>query len=460
MSTCSAISEELPNLEESAAYIQQLRKPRAVDVLRRAKADGQVLLQPRSGVGSQAGMMDLLRHLNDDGTAAFLTLTIDSYTRLKQFGTAKRLLRDSPSHLNGYPLIAHGWEVGRETNEAFEKPLQVRHGSPDARVLFDYSLASGFTSFEGGGIGYNLPYCKSVPLMTSLRDWQEIDAKCGQLETLGISIDREFFGSLSGVLVPPSISLAMIFLEAVLAAREGCRCLSLAVPQNGAIVQDVAALKVIRRLARLYLPDEVDVFPVLHQFMGVFPKDPIASSQMIFLGGLTARMGGATKTITKTIQESIGIPDKLSNQAGLRTTLFAQAPQYAPLSVFGDELEEEMFWLERETRELIDPILQKPDLIPAIVQAFKQGRLDIPFPASTQARGAIMPMRDDSIAVRYARFGQLPFSDAVKVRNNSKLPDQGGRKSVSYRQILDSILYFSDNDIDNINSKFKNRKFQ
>lgn len=436
--------DELPDFEASVAYIKQLRKSLAVDVLRQAKKNNRVLVQPRCGVGGHKEMTTLLRALDEEGRADFLTLTIDSYTRLKRFETAERLLADSPSQLNGYPLLAHGWQAGRQLNEAFVKPLQIRHGSPDAGELFDHSLASGFSSFEGGGIGYNIPYCKNVPLETSLRSWQSIDAKCGALQKIGITIDREFFGSLSGVLVPPSISLTMIFLEAILASREGCRCLSLAIPQNGSIVQDVAALRAIPRLARMYLPDEADVFPVLHQFMGVFPRDGGASRQLIFLGGMAARIGGATKTITKTTQESIGIPDGPANVDGLHTTLAAHKPQFSALAVQDTKVEEEAYWLERETRELLDPVLHEPDLIPAIVRAFQNGSLDIPFPANREAHGSVIPVRDETIAVRYARFGQLPFSEKVKMRNERSLKRQGETQTISYLEILSSILYFAD----------------
>jgi glutamate mutase epsilon subunit len=41
--------------------------------------------------------------------------------------------------------------------EALEKPIQVRHGTPDARLLAEIAMASGFTSYEGGGISYNIP---------------------------------------------------------------------------------------------------------------------------------------------------------------------------------------------------------------------------------------------------------------------------------------------------------------
>ena len=33
-------------------------------------------------------------------------------------------------------------------------PSQVRHGTPDARLLTEITYAGGFTSYEGGGISY------------------------------------------------------------------------------------------------------------------------------------------------------------------------------------------------------------------------------------------------------------------------------------------------------------------
>jgi methylaspartate mutase epsilon subunit len=66
----------------------------------------------------------------------------------------------------------------------------------------------------------------------------------------------------------------MAMLEALLAWESGVRCLSIAVCQTGHMVQDVAMLRAIPRLAQRYLPDAAEfVFPVFHQFMGAFPSD-------------------------------------------------------------------------------------------------------------------------------------------------------------------------------------------
>ena len=416
----------VPPLEESLAYIRGLSKPSVAEVLRAAKRDGRVALQPRCGVGSHDSMVQLLGGLENEGRPDILSVTIDSHTRLLDFDAARRTLTADPGALNGYPLVTHGWRRGRLLNEAVRVPLEVRHGSPDGRRLFETCIASGITSFEGGGIGYNVPYAKSVPLAHSLAAWRQIDAACGDLAGEGILVDRELFGTLTAVLMPPSTSLAVIVLEAVSAARHGVRCISAAYPQGGEVVQDIAALRCIERLAATYLPAGIEVYPVMHEYMGPFPRDPRRADELIFYGALVARLGGAAKIVTKTNQEALGIPTRAANVHGILTSRLAQSDFLSFIELDSGRIEEEISWIEREVAELVEPLLDAPNLDRAIVQAFADGRLDVPFSTADCARRAVLPARDAAGAIRYLRHGQLPFSGEVLARN-SRLLD--GRRS-------------------------------
>ncbi len=411
----------LPPLDESVDYITSLGKPTAADVLDAAHARGRVAIQPRCGVGGHQEMKALLVALETAAAPDILTLTIDSHTRLKRFEQALRSLNLSPGDLNGYPLVAHGWQRGRELNEAVTAPLEVRHGSPDARRLFDVAVASGITSFEGGGISYNLPYSKAVPLTESLTAWQDVDRRCGELAERGVVIDRELFGTLTAVLVPPSISLAISVLEAVLAARAGVRCVSVAYPQGGHLVQDVAALRAIPLLADRYLPAGVRVHAVLHEFMGVFPRIRGNAEDLIFYGALVARLGGASKLITKTYQEAYGIPETQANIDGLRLADRANSPLLDFVSVDGERVREEQEWILAEVADIVEPVLEHPDLIGAVCRAFEAGTLDIPFSASRYAKSEIIPKRDAEGAIRYLSAGSLPFSGRTARRNSEAL---------------------------------------
>ncbi len=414
----SSTADRLPDW--SVAVESMHTVPRASDVLMAADASGRPFAQPRCGVGDHTKMRALLEELGA-AEPGMLSLTIDSHTRLRQFDTAANALAENPSWLNGYPLVAHGWQRGRELVDAVPVPLEVRHGSPDGRDLFAVAIAAGITSFEGGGIGYNLPYSKDVPLLDSLEAWRQVDATCGRLATAGIIIDRELFGTLTAVLIPPAISLATTMLEAAAAARAGVRCLSIAYPQGGEIHQDVAALRSIRELAATYLPAGVRVYPVLHEFMGVFPRGRRDAEALILLGGITARLGRATKVITKTYQESAGIPDAEANTAGIRLSSIACHELLDFVRLDEGLIEEEVSWIRREVAELIEPVLAKDDLHLAIADSFADGTLDIPFSASVHAHSQVVPARDPAGAIRLLNFGNLGLSSRHRRRHAALL---------------------------------------
>ncbi|WP_370961665.1 methylaspartate mutase [Amycolatopsis sp. cg9] len=410
---------DFPSTAEVVRYARA--RPTARDVLARAVTRGVPAIQPRCGVGGHAEMLRLLRQLETGAAPDILTLTIDSFTRLNRFDQALRAVNTDPAALNGYPLVAHGWRRGRELVEAVSAPVEIRHGSPDARALFRVAVAAGATSFEGGGISYNLPYCKDVPLAHSLACWREVDALTGDLHRAGLTLDRELFGTLTAVLVPPSISLAVGIIEASLAAAEGVACLSLSYPQGGNLAQDVAALRAIPLLARRYLPDGVEVYPVLHEFMGVFPARRVHADQLIFYGALTARLGGAAKLVTKTHQEALGIPDAAANVDGMRLAAVANSPLLDFVRVDEEAVEAELAGILAEVDELAGPVLSAADPARAVVEAFAGGTLDIPFSASKHARGEVLPCRDATGAIRYAAAGGLPLSPASVRRNRRSL---------------------------------------
>ncbi|ACY16855.1 Methylaspartate mutase [Haliangium ochraceum DSM 14365] len=437
------VRRELPDRGDTRAFIRSLHKPTVREVLRRADAAQWLAIQPRCGVGAHDAMRTLLCRLESDARPDILTLTIDSYTRLCQFAAAEHLMRGDPAGLNGYPLVGHGWQRGRELNQAVQAPLQIRHGSPDPRALFDVAIAAGVTAFEGGGIGYNLPYCKDVPLEHSLRCWQEVDRACGELARDGILVDRELFGTLTAVLIPPAISLSMTLLEALAAAREGVRCLSIAYCQSGHLVQDVAALRAIRALAARYLPAEIEVYPVLHEWMGPFPPERGAAVATIFYGALTAKKGGATKLINKTYEEALGIPTTAANVDGIWTARSATSALFDFIEVPQDQVEEEMSAILVEVDEIVAPVLDGAELLPSIAEGFARGWLDIPFSASRYARSEVVPMRDPSGAIRFHRSGKLRFSEATKRRNAALLSRVTGVPGFDlFHTLRDDIAYF------------------
>lgn len=183
---------------------------------------------------------DLIKNLNTFhrvGQADFLSIIIDSHTRENHYDNAKVILEDSiksnKSLLNGFPLINYGTKLARKIINDVEVPLQIKHGSPDARLLAEVALLSGFSAFDGGGISHNIPFSKSTSLKDSLENWKYIDRLVGIYEENGIRINREIFSPLTATLVPPAISNSIQILETLLAVEQGVKNISIGVAQYG-----------------------------------------------------------------------------------------------------------------------------------------------------------------------------------------------------------------------------------
>lgn len=440
-SPCLRLADHLPSIGDIVAVLSARTKPDVTGLMRQARDQGTLLFQPRAGVGGYDPMLDLLTGLQNQGRADILPVTVDSHTRLEKFDIAAKCLEISPKRLNGFPVVAHGYRRLRALDAATTAPLQIRHGSPDGRRLMAECIAGGITSFEGGPIGYNLPYCADVPLRTSFDAWAEIDELAGLMGSHGFPIEREFFGSLTAVAVPPSIALACTLIEAICAAEKGVTSLSIALPQGGNMVQDIAALRAVPVLARQVLPAECEVFTVLHQFMGVFPSDRASADALIASGAMTAALGGAQKVICKTYQEAHGVPDIGANTDGLLLSRAAASAKFSALPLDEGAIAAELEAIVRETHELLDPILSGADTAQRTIDAFAKGWLDIPFPANEAAHGEVFPLRDASGALRYGSTGQLPFSDATTRRNTAHL--QSAPRLDQAALVRDAILYFA-----------------
>ncbi|MBN2558554.1 MAG: methylaspartate mutase subunit E [Clostridia bacterium] len=425
------------------------------ECLRKADENGSTLLQPRAGVALVNEHIELLRYLEEHGQADLLPTTIDSYTRHNRYGEAQTGIeesrRENRSLLNGFPAVNHGVAACRKVSESVGIPVQVRHGTPDARLLAEITIAGGFTSFEGGGISYNIPYAKNNPLEKTIRDWQYADRLAGYYAENGVVINREPFGPLTGTLIPPCISHAVAIIESLLAAKQGAGDITVGYGQGGNLTQDVSAMYTLKELTREYLDrfgfNDVRVSTVLHQWMGGFPEDESKAYGVISWGAAAAALSKATKVIVKSPHESQGIPTKEANAAGLRTTrqvIDMLREQRMPMT---DEVRTEMEIIGRETRSIIEAILKigEGDIAAGAIRGFEAGLIDVPFAPSRYNRGKVLPVRDDDGAIRFLDFGQLPFGDDIKAFHNDMVAIRGRneRRKPNFQMVIDDIYAIS-----------------
>lgn len=422
--------------------------------MKRSKEEGRTLAQPRAGVATVEGQIELLQFLEKEGGADVLPVTIDSYTRQNRHAECEAGIQESRetgrSLLNGFPAVNHGVDGCRQVFEAINVPLQARHGTPDARLLTEIIHIAGWTANEGGGISYNIPYAKSVSLEKSILDWQYCDRLVGMYHEMGIPLNREMFGPLTGTLVPPSISNAIMILEGLLAAEQGVHHITLGYGQGGNLVQDVAAIHCLRDQAGEYFREfgyDVELTTVFHQWMGGFPSDEAQAFSVVSLGSLAACLSGATKVIVKTPHEALGVPTKEANAQGIRATKQMLNMLTGQQMFSSKDLQAECELIREETKAILNKVFElgHGDWANGAIRAFQAGVLDVPFAPSKYNIGKILPARDNNGAIRILEFGNLPFKGEVMDIHRYLLNERAvyEKRQISFQMVSDDIYAVS-----------------
>ncbi len=440
------------DIAEAITYHNKLPgKKNVAAVLKRAVSRGDILIQPRAGVTLLEEQIKLLRYLQDEGGADILPTSIDSYTRQNQYNAAQKGIEESKnmgrSMLNGFPVVNYGIAACRHLVEALDRPLQIRHGTPDARLLAEISLAGGFTDFEGGGISYNIPYAKDVSLESTITAWQYVDRLVGYYYEHGIAINRELYGTLTGTLIPPSISHVVGIIEGILAAKQGVKFITFGCGQNGHLLQDIASIQTLQEIAAEYLAQEgfadVLVTTVFHQWMGGFPQDEARAFAVIAWGAAVAALAKTNKIIVKTPHEAVGIPTKEANAQGLKTTRQMVEMLKDQSIEQTDKLRTEKAMIRSEVTQIIDKILElgDGDWAQGAVRGFTAGIIDVPFAPSRYTRGTMLPARDTEGAIRFLDFGNLPFDHAVKEFHREKITARGKKehREPNFQMVIDDV---------------------
>lgn len=386
-----------------------------------------VLVQPRGGFPTYKKMFQLYETFMG-ADIDVLPLTVDSNTRLNDYAMAKKMLILSEENemdmLNGYPLVNHGYRTTRKMITHFNKPVSLRHGTPDARLLVETALASGIFEIEGGPITYMLPYSKNFPLDKAFLYWKYVDKVCAKYSTLNEPINRESFGPLTATLVPPCIVIVIQLIEMLLSIEEGVKSFSVSFSQNGSMMQDIVTSNVLKKLAREYANmfggDDAIINLVYHQWMGAFPRNKELSDSLINTNTVIAAMVRADKIIIKTRDEAFGIPTMQCNAQSVANTKYTLRTLKG-LPVIRDEAEEEN--LELEVRAIMDAVFNDPadTLWRKVFNTIKSGLIDVPFSPHIINHNAVITIRDDEGNIRIIDKGNLPLPERCFAYEKSKV---------------------------------------
>jgi len=411
-------------------------------VMRRSVEEGRCLVQPRGGFGTFEAQRELMQALDRDGLADIVPTTTDSYTRNEQFHLAQNGIGESErlgrSLLNGYPIVNYGVGKAAELIDAIDKPAIMLTGTSFPRLTGEVAFAGGYSGYLGSGLAYTASYTKELSLEDGIRNYQYLDRLAALYLAHGVELHRRQPGFLTGTNIPPCIAIVTCVLDLLLAAAQGVKNYGLEMGQTLHLVQDAAAVEACRDLCQEYLARHGfrDVFtPVtLLHWMGAWPQDEAQSAALVSYGGTLAAMAGAASVTTKTTHEAFGIPTPRVNAEGLRMTRMAV---YLARRIRLDalpEYREEVELIKRETRPILDKVLEMGDGDAArgTVHAAAAGVLDIPWSPNRCLRSRVMPARDADGCIRILDPGDMPFPREVLEIHEDKLRRRAERERVPY----------------------------
>ncbi|MCZ6925491.1 MAG: hypothetical protein O7D30_09495 [Rickettsia endosymbiont of Ixodes persulcatus] len=407
-----------------------------VDEIRKSN---KLIVQPRMGFGTVEEMQSGLKKVKYACAPTIGTLTIDSYTRVNQYDAAKRAL-DSGHKLNGFPIVTHGSETTRSMLDGLMTkyfPVQVRHGTALPKEIFKALLNSGLDATEGGPISYCLPYSR-VPLEKATQAW----AECSQLFAEATAQGRlchleSFAGCMLGQLCPPSLLIALTVLECLFFRSHGVKSVSLSLAQGTNSKQDLAALLVLRRLAKEYLND-VNWHVVVYTYMGVFPETTKGAFDILSESARIAALSGCERLIVKTPAEAHRIPTIDENVASLEMAFVVS--QDARTQAFSID-QEEQEKLYEEANFLIEMVMGlHTNLDVALNIAFKKGYLDVPYCLHQDNANLSRCYIDTQGYLKWASIGKIPFPDYLSDNKHQS-------HQVSSQELL-NMLQFNKNKYD------------
>ncbi|SDR47008.1 methylaspartate mutase subunit E [Pseudovibrio sp. Tun.PSC04-5.I4] len=411
---------DVRSLRKNAVFLADC--PNLARLQMQASLNGEVLIQPRSGVAEEQKQLDIFKKLEAAG-APVLSYQVDSLTRNNNYSGAEQAIIESRytgvSALNGFPVVNHGAGALQRIALQVSTPLQCRHSTRDPRLLAEICFGGGVTAFEGGAICYNLPYYKDYSVIHSIQAWKYVDRLVGRYyEDFGIIIDREFFGVLTATLIPPSIAIAVGILESALAAKQGVKAVSIGYAEQGNRIQDVAAIQAIPRLTRQFFRlielGEIQISTVFHQYMAAFPEQKTKARDLIRSSSTTACLSKATRMLIKTSVEALRIPYVEENVESLQ--LVREGIEVSSVTALDwEKVLSEINLIEEETMAILNSVLElgRGDVAQGLIKATEVGVIDIPFSPSIHNAGKVITARDVTGAVRFLNTGALPFSKDV-----------------------------------------------
>jgi methylaspartate mutase epsilon subunit len=270
----------------------------------------------------------------------------------------------------------------------------------------------------------------------------------------GAIITLDIDGMLPHGVFPLSVSIAGVVAVALLAARQGVKSIIPWPNMLGHIGQDIAWVRLTRRLVREYLDrfgyrdtatpatfvDMIPLFP--------YPQDMGWAFGFLNYSAMVAAMAEAEGIAIRTIDEGAGIPTKEAHAVSYRSAnwIFNVVRQQR-INFQLEEISVEERIAEIEIRALLDKIFEvgDGDVAVGLQRAFDLGFMDTPLASNIHIQGKVLGVRDLKGACRYLDFGNLPIPKEAKEFHRDKIAEREmiEGKKLDYHTVVEELWSFS-----------------
>lgn len=409
-------------LDEAIAY-HRAQAPMKYASLRNeaAEKEGRIQIVPQVGHALVEQTVDHIKHSEDLHPDRWYVLT-DTYTRKSEYAKAadavERSRQKKISYLNGYPLVAHGLKGSRAVNEASAAAIGTDNNDEDARLPWEFALAGGWTWGTIKSIEELIQHSRDYPVDKNIHNQQYIDRLAAYFTEQGVPILRRASANLPGW-DSLGFKVTVSLLEVLLSAAQGVKWIDLSLGIGMNLVQDVAAIQVLKKLSREYLDEmgcsDVKIFSWTYFFLGDWPLERGQMSGQLAWNAAVSALAGCNGMFIKSPDEATTTPTAAGFREGLHIcnqVVRLVAGQRLPES---EELKLERDMIEMEVRALVKGVLNlgDGDLAKGGARAILSGTLDTMFSPYKYLKGRVKVVRDHNGALRYLDHGLMPLPKEV-----------------------------------------------
>lgn len=387
----------------------------------KAEQEGRIQIVPQVGHALVEQTVEHIKYSEDLKPARWYILT-DTYTRKSEYAKAddavKRSQRDGFSYLNGYPIVAHGLKGARALNEATQSAIGSDNNDEDARLPWEFVLAGGWSWGTIKSIEQLIQHSRDYPVDRNIHNQQYIDRLAAYFTEQGIPILRRASANLPGW-DSLGFKVTVSLLEVLLSAAQGVKWIDLSLGIGMNLIQDVAAVQVLRKLAREYLDEfgwhDVKIFSWTYFFLGDWPMQPGQMAGQLAWNAAISTLAGCNGMFIKSPDEASTTPTAKGFRDGLHICgqiVRLMAGQRLPDS---EDLKLERDMMEKEVRATVRRVLELGDGDVAIggCRAILSGVLDTMFSPYRYLKSQVKVVRDQNGALRYLDPGQMPLPKEV-----------------------------------------------